>query len=87
MWYPLTKIVESTKMAQGFFFAMVVSKKCCKVSAPFHCLQCSNTYSNDLAKFLSVYVNAVISTFILEAILAFALLHTRMYQFIISCKS
>lgn len=33
MWYPLTKIVESTKIAQGFFFAMALSKKCFKLLA------------------------------------------------------
>lgn len=32
MWYPLTKIVESTKIAQGFF-AMAASKKCFKLLA------------------------------------------------------
>lgn len=39
MWYPLTKIVESTEIAQVifFFFAMVVSKKMLQTPSPSIC--------------------------------------------------
>lgn len=51
MWSPLTKIVESTEIVQGF--AMAVSNNFQTPSLPG--FLCSNTYSNDLANFCLRY--------------------------------